>query len=381
MMGDWVHCNHCFHQPGDGRGFYLTSCGHIFCEQCRKKATESKCEMCSAKCTTLPLTSKMKPEVDIFFTDPCEIARKHTKELNQVIEFQKNHRLRLMAYNKQKMNRQIKQQRDLEREIVVVKEKNSYYERLIQNQGGGGVMNIRVSPQQRPSSAGSRSSPRGMQPIQGQGYVSHQPISSLSPQQLQQLAASKRKLQGTTVPSDPNDWKSPPPNQQDASISSSQHSTARNTPTGSKITSNRMLARTPPAHGKMGTIPGSTPSPQGEEKRKIGLSATSVGAYGDGGKMEVSPSGSLTSGVQTRVPTSAASFAAPRTSSQQLGLGLLQQQQRNPPRPIQISSMTSPPEPSSRDRGPVLVVPSPGGRSYREYPLSGLSAGHFKSPP
>ena len=26
----------------------------------------------------------MKPEVDIFFTDPCEIARKHTKELNQV---------------------------------------------------------------------------------------------------------------------------------------------------------------------------------------------------------------------------------------------------------------------------------------------------------
>lgn len=377
-MGDWVHCNHCFHQPGDGRGFFLTSCGHIYCEQCRKKATENKCEMCSAKCTTLPLTSKMKPEVDIFFTDPCEIARKHTKELNQVIEFQKNHRLRLMAYNKKKMNVHIKQQKDLEREIVVVKEKNSYYERLIQNQGGG-VVNIRVSPQQRPNSAISRNSPLGMQHGQSQGYVS-QP--SVTPQQLQQMTASRRKTQGTPGSSTPNDYKSPPPNQQDSSISSSQNSIRAHTPNGTRITSNRMISRTPPAHGKMGTIPGSTPSPltspQNDETPKVGLSAVSVGAYGDGGKMEVSPSGALTSGVQNRVPSSAGNFPTPR-SSQDLGLGLLQQQ-RNPPRPMQISSMTSPPD-RGHSSGPVLVVPSPGGKSYREYPLSGLTAGHFKSPP
>ena len=34
IMADWVHCNICFHQPGDGCKFSLTSCGHIFCDKC-----------------------------------------------------------------------------------------------------------------------------------------------------------------------------------------------------------------------------------------------------------------------------------------------------------------------------------------------------------
>lgn len=32
---DWVHCNSCFVQPGSSsKKFFLTSCGHVFCQDC-----------------------------------------------------------------------------------------------------------------------------------------------------------------------------------------------------------------------------------------------------------------------------------------------------------------------------------------------------------
>lgn len=31
---DWINCNACFIQPGNGRKFHLTSCGHIYCDGC-----------------------------------------------------------------------------------------------------------------------------------------------------------------------------------------------------------------------------------------------------------------------------------------------------------------------------------------------------------
>ena len=36
-MGDWLHCNTCYKQPGDGRGYFLTNCGHLYCEGCQSK--------------------------------------------------------------------------------------------------------------------------------------------------------------------------------------------------------------------------------------------------------------------------------------------------------------------------------------------------------
>ena len=36
-MADWLHCNTCFRQPGDGCIFFLTGCGHIFCGKCQDK--------------------------------------------------------------------------------------------------------------------------------------------------------------------------------------------------------------------------------------------------------------------------------------------------------------------------------------------------------
>lgn len=35
-MADWLHCNICFRQPGDGVGFSLTNCGHVYCDKCVK---------------------------------------------------------------------------------------------------------------------------------------------------------------------------------------------------------------------------------------------------------------------------------------------------------------------------------------------------------
>ena len=40
-MADWLHCNTCFKQPGDGRTYYLTTCGHIYCELCGSKGNLS----------------------------------------------------------------------------------------------------------------------------------------------------------------------------------------------------------------------------------------------------------------------------------------------------------------------------------------------------
>ncbi|KAI0241380.1 hypothetical protein LSAT2_028745 [Lamellibrachia satsuma] len=83
----------------------------------------------------------MKPDVEIFFLDPIEISKKQQKQLLQVMDFQKNHRLRLTAHNRdrlaqqdsmmQKAQKAIEQCRDLEREIMILKEENSYLKKLI----------------------------------------------------------------------------------------------------------------------------------------------------------------------------------------------------------------------------------------------------------
>ncbi|XP_071957382.1 E3 ubiquitin-protein ligase RNF212B-like [Antedon mediterranea] len=102
-MADWVHCNHCFNRPGatDLR-FFLTNCAHIFCQVCIGKVTSTnKCRKCEKDCTVIPLTSQLKPEVQIFFQDPCDILRKHHKQMIQILEFQQNHTQSLANHQKQ----------------------------------------------------------------------------------------------------------------------------------------------------------------------------------------------------------------------------------------------------------------------------------------
>ncbi|KAK2181345.1 hypothetical protein NP493_403g06015 [Ridgeia piscesae] len=84
-MADWVHCNLCFKQPGGERKFSLTNCGHIYCEECLPSESHSRCKMCGKEpVTTILLTAKMKSDVEIFFLDPAEIAKKQQKQLLQL---------------------------------------------------------------------------------------------------------------------------------------------------------------------------------------------------------------------------------------------------------------------------------------------------------
>ncbi|ESO91101.1 hypothetical protein LOTGIDRAFT_122474 [Lottia gigantea] len=100
---DWLHCNLCFCQPGNGIGYNLTNCGHIYCEKCVKEGCENRCKMCGAVCTAMKLTSKLKPEVECFFMDPIDLAKKHNKQLMQVMDFQRSHRKRLSSYIREKV--------------------------------------------------------------------------------------------------------------------------------------------------------------------------------------------------------------------------------------------------------------------------------------
>ena len=96
-MADWVHCNTCFKQPKSSLPFSLTNCGHLFCAECLTPM-KGKCKMCGSSFMAIPITSQMKPDVQVFFTDPADLERKHNKTLLQVLDFQKTHRQRFLAH-------------------------------------------------------------------------------------------------------------------------------------------------------------------------------------------------------------------------------------------------------------------------------------------
>ncbi|XP_059471122.1 probable E3 SUMO-protein ligase RNF212 [Neocloeon triangulifer] len=96
---DWIHCNACGVQPSKdkSRKFQLTSCGHIFCNQCAEQNTNPACKVCGTKCTMIQLTSQMPPEIQHYFSDPDEVIKKAL----QIMSFQKGHRLRLASLRSQ----------------------------------------------------------------------------------------------------------------------------------------------------------------------------------------------------------------------------------------------------------------------------------------
>ena len=106
---DWIHCNSCYAQPAqrgqEKRRFMLTSCGHVFCAQCCMSCANDKCKVCQSSCKMIPLTSKMKPDVEVFFTNPMELARRclasftqAAQKMQTVSDFQNGHRQRFMEH-------------------------------------------------------------------------------------------------------------------------------------------------------------------------------------------------------------------------------------------------------------------------------------------
>ncbi|XP_022344922.1 uncharacterized protein LOC111137656 [Crassostrea virginica] len=145
-MGDWIHCNNCFLRPGTAPvQFRLTTCGHIYCDGCVNNATKPKCQMCgSTNVNVIPLSAKMGPDVQIFFTNVIELVKKHTQQTIQVMEFQNSHRRRYLSYLATQLNKQkecmekaqklYKYNQELEKELTNSKEEIAYLKRALKDQ-------------------------------------------------------------------------------------------------------------------------------------------------------------------------------------------------------------------------------------------------------
>ena len=99
-MSDWIHCNRCTIMLKDAKSiglvFYLTNCGHILCARCRSAISSNNCPVCQAVCNTVELNARIGPEIQVFFSEPAQLLKKHQKAELQVVEFQTQHIKRLL---------------------------------------------------------------------------------------------------------------------------------------------------------------------------------------------------------------------------------------------------------------------------------------------
>ncbi|XP_039754680.1 probable E3 SUMO-protein ligase RNF212 isoform X4 [Pararge aegeria] len=92
---DWIHCNNCYTQLEPGITLYLTSCGHMFCNNCLDNGVqEGTCLVCKVPCSVMKLAPDMNHEIQDYFTDPDDILQKCC----EVLQFQRRHRRRLLSY-------------------------------------------------------------------------------------------------------------------------------------------------------------------------------------------------------------------------------------------------------------------------------------------
>ncbi|XP_045125371.1 probable E3 SUMO-protein ligase RNF212 isoform X2 [Portunus trituberculatus] len=117
---DWINCNLCCRQPGDDRErtFTLSSCGHIFCDLCLARVeSREKCAVCSSTCQMMQLSSKMKPDAEMFFQEPATMIKKHYTLITRLLDFQRDHRIRLVSFHRKIMQKY----RELEKQMVMNK--------------------------------------------------------------------------------------------------------------------------------------------------------------------------------------------------------------------------------------------------------------------
>ncbi|VDM52709.1 unnamed protein product [Angiostrongylus costaricensis] len=102
MANDWIHCNACYRQPAQGIVFFFSSCGHIICQKCASAADrtklESSCPVCCRKCAFVEINRSLRPELQMFFRNPKELATQYMKSLSQVLEFQGSNRSRFIKH-------------------------------------------------------------------------------------------------------------------------------------------------------------------------------------------------------------------------------------------------------------------------------------------
>ncbi|XP_068617477.1 probable E3 SUMO-protein ligase RNF212 [Battus philenor] len=161
---DWIHCNKCFVQLEQGITLHLTSCGHMFCNKCLEDgARQSTCFVCKAPCSTMKLVPDMNPEVQDYFTDPEELIKKSL----EVLQFQRQHRRRLLSYLLQCTKKFFSARNELRRISELYQKQNKQlkeYQKIIKNLEAQVTMQSKqVSPFNIPISPGSNLSPSFIQ--------------------------------------------------------------------------------------------------------------------------------------------------------------------------------------------------------------------------
>ncbi|VDN55179.1 unnamed protein product [Dracunculus medinensis] len=98
-MSDWLHCNNCFHLPGqknENLPFFFTSCGHLICRKCLSTtASVGVCRICQKRASIIEINRNLRADLQMYFRNPKDLLEQYVKNLNVVLEFQGGHRNRL----------------------------------------------------------------------------------------------------------------------------------------------------------------------------------------------------------------------------------------------------------------------------------------------
>lgn len=133
---DWIHCNTCFTCPSTNRPtvFCLSSCGHLFCINCLKKADtgfttvsgNDLCKICQKKCTYLEVNRSLKSDLQMFFKHPRELLNQYMKNMKSVIEFQTFHRSHLQKHFSDKASKASKYVKQAQMELIKKAEREKF---------------------------------------------------------------------------------------------------------------------------------------------------------------------------------------------------------------------------------------------------------------
>lgn len=108
-MSDWIHCNCCQATPAQNLQFTFTSCGHIVCKKCLSKVPNATaCPYCKKNAKFMEMNRTLKPEMQMYFRNPRELATEYMKNLSSVLDFQHGHRSRLTRAQQEKNNKMMK---------------------------------------------------------------------------------------------------------------------------------------------------------------------------------------------------------------------------------------------------------------------------------
>ncbi|VDO97835.1 unnamed protein product [Heligmosomoides polygyrus] len=115
MGNDWIHCNACGRQPAQGVVFFFSNCGHLVCHKCTANAVSAEgknhsgtCPVCEKKCSFVEINRNLRPDLQVLFRNPKDLATQYMKTLSQVLEFQASNRTRLATLASEREKKAVK---------------------------------------------------------------------------------------------------------------------------------------------------------------------------------------------------------------------------------------------------------------------------------